>query len=236
MARATGCSSLQACMRATIQLYALCLSRCALCSKALVDPESRRNFTIAAFNRGNPEESEDCLYLNVYAPATRATGCGRPVLFWIYGGSLQFGTAGTFVYNGSFFAAYEDVIVVTVNYRTNVFGFPSSPELPPTGQNLGFLDQRAGLDWVQRNIAAFGGDPKKVTIFGESAGGFSVDSLLTSYGPDSNPPFRAAILQSGQISFRASPPPVPFRSWHALAAGLNCSVCLSATWRPCVFF
>jgi acetylcholinesterase len=189
----------------------------------VTDPEARRNFTITAFNRGNPEESEDCLYLNVYAPSTPTSGAGRAVLYWIYGGSLQFGTAGTFVYNGSFFAAYEDVIVVTVNYRTNVFGFANSPELPRTGQNLGFLDQRAGLDWVQRNIAAFGGDPDKVTIFGESAGGFSVDALLTSSEPDEETPFRAAIVQSGQISFRAGRPPVPYRSWYALTAALNCT-------------
>ena len=110
-----------------------------------------------------------------------------------------------------------------MNYRTNIFGFPNSPELPRTGQNLGFLDQRAGLEWVQRNIAAFGGDPDKVTIFGESAGGFSVDALLTSSSPDGETPFRAAIVQSGQISFRASPPPVPYRSWYTLAAALNCT-------------
>jgi len=127
------------------------------------------------------------------------------------------------VYNGSYFAAYDDVIIVTVNYRTNIFGFPSSPELPLTGQNLGYLDQRAGLEWTRRNIAAFGGNPQKVTIFGESAGAFSVDALLTSYGPNSNPPFRAAILQSGQVSFRASAPSNPYRGWYALSAALNCT-------------
>jgi acetylcholinesterase len=92
-----------------------------------------------------------------------------------------------------------------------------------TGQNLGFLDQRAGLNWVQRNIHAFGGDPKKVTIFGESAGGISVDALLTSYGPDSEPPFRAEILESGQISYRPAAPSTPFQSWYTLAAALNCT-------------
>lgn len=71
------------------------------------------------FNNPPPQESEDCLYLNVYAPATPAAGSGRPVLFWIYGGSLQFGNAGQDVYAGNSFAAYEDVIVVTANYRTN---------------------------------------------------------------------------------------------------------------------
>lgn len=82
-------------------------------------------FTKAVFNNPGgvaPEESEDCLYLNVYAPSSPAPCDGRPVLFWIYGGALQFGTAGQPFYDGSQFAAYEDVIVVTVNYRTNVFG------------------------------------------------------------------------------------------------------------------
>ncbi|KAF2650147.1 alpha/beta-hydrolase [Lophiostoma macrostomum CBS 122681] len=186
-------------------------------------PEASRNFTQEIFNNPPPEESEDCLYLNVFAPGAPAAGKGRAVLYWIYGGGLQFGDAGLAAYDGSFFATYEDVIVVTVNYRTNVFGFPNSPELPLAEQNLGFLDQRLGLDWVQRNIQAFGGDPDKVTIFGESAGAFSTDALLTSYPKNSAPPFRAAILQSGQISY-----PIPFyadttTAWYALAASLNCT-------------
>jgi carboxylesterase type B len=104
-----------------------------------------------------------------------------------------------------------------------VFGFPNSPELPLKSQNLGFLDQRAGLNWVQRNIRTFGGSPEKVTIFGESAGGFSVDALLTSYPKNSTPPFRAAILESGQISFRPTPwnPSTP--EWYALSSALNCT-------------
>jgi carboxylesterase type B len=84
-----------------------------------VDPLSSSQFTQAVFNNPPPEESEDCLYLNVYAPATPAGGNGRAVMFWIYGGSLQFGNAGQDTYDGSIFAAYEDVIVVTTNYRTN---------------------------------------------------------------------------------------------------------------------
>lgn len=85
---------------------------------------------MTAFNRGNPEESEDCLYLNVYAPSTPAAGDGRAVLYWIYGGFLQFGTAGADIYNGSFFAAHEDLIVVTVNYRTNGKRFQLVISLP----------------------------------------------------------------------------------------------------------
>lgn len=91
-----------------------------------------------------------------------------------------------------------------------------------TGHNLGFLDQRFALDWVQRNIAQFGGSPDKVTIFGESAGAFSVDALLTSYPAGSNPPFRGAILQSGQYSYRVSRTPPNPRAWDQLSAALGC--------------
>jgi carboxylesterase type B len=102
------------------------------------------------------------------------------------------------------------------------FGFLNAPELPLTERNLGFLDQRFALDWVQRNIHAFGGDPDKVTIFGESAGAASVDELVTSL-PD-KPPFRAAIMESGQTSFYINHNNSNHDSWNALVAGLNCSI------------
>ncbi|GAB7359762.1 hypothetical protein MBLNU230_g6933t1 [Neophaeotheca triangularis] len=194
----------------------------AACIQQFNYPEATRQFTQAVFNNPPAEESEDCLYLNVYAPSTPAPVDGRSVLFWIYGGALQFGNAGQNTYDGSAFASYEDVIVVSANYRTNVFGFPSSPELPETGHNLGFLDQRLALDWVQRNIAAFGGSPDKVTLFGESAGAFSIDSLLTSFPANSTPPFRGAILQSGQYSYRLQAPESEVPQWNQLAAGLGC--------------
>ena len=110
------------------------------------------NFAKYIFDSPASEESEDCLYLNVYAPSSPPPPGGRTVLFWIYGGALHFGNAGIHFYDGSNFAAYEDVIVVSANYRTNVFGFPASPEIPVKQRNLGFLDQRLALDWVQRNI------------------------------------------------------------------------------------
>ncbi|KAF2671560.1 cholinesterase [Microthyrium microscopicum] len=193
------------------------------CIQEFVYPEASRNFTEIVFNNPPPEESEDCLYLNVYAPSTPAPTGGRAVMYWIFGGSLEFGNAGSIYYNGSAFAAYEDVIVVTSNYRTNVFGFPNSPEIPDDEKNVGFLDQRAGLDWVQRNIAAFGGSPEKVTIFGESAGAFSIDALLTSYPNGSHPPFRAAILESGQISYRPEVWTPSTEEWHNLSMALNCT-------------
>lgn len=102
-----------------------------------------------------------------------------------------------------------------------VFGFSNSPELPLTSRNAGFWDQRLALQWVQDNIASFGGDPAKVTLFGNSAGGTSIDRLLTTSPVD--PPFHAAILQSGQASFAPYQPADGLRSWTQLAARFGCA-------------
>lgn len=183
-------------------------------------------FTRSIFNDPPPQESEDCLFLNVFAPTGDPPKGGFAVMFWMYGGGLAFGNAGQPAYDGSFFASFEDVIIVTVNYRTNVFGFPAAPELQLGERNLGFFDQRFALDWVQRNIKAFNGDPKKVTIFGESAGAVSVDALLTSYAE--NPPFRAGILQSGQQSFGRARTGNATGNWLTLAQKVNCSSAASS--------
>ncbi|KFY19422.1 hypothetical protein V493_07969, partial [Pseudogymnoascus sp. VKM F-4281 (FW-2241)] len=193
------------------------------CMQQFNYPESTRNFTMGMYNNPPPEESEDCLTLNIFAPSTPAPPGGYPVLFWIYGGSLTFGYSGNAGYDGSAFASYEDTIVVATNYRTNVFGFPNSPELPVKEQNLGLHDQHAALTWVQRNIKSFNGNPKKVTIFGESAGAFSVDALVTS--SPSRPPFRAAIMQSGVTTlgtFMAGDAKGP-ETWAKLVAAVGCS-------------
>ncbi|KAJ7293792.1 Alpha/Beta hydrolase protein [Mycena rebaudengoi] len=120
------------------------------------------------FNNPPPPENEDCLFLNVWAPSS--VKHALPVLVWIYGGGLSFGTASLPAYDGTSIATNQGIIVVTFNYRTNVFGFPGSPDLPLEQNNLGFLDQELALTWVQKNIAHFGGDPSKVTIMGQSAG------------------------------------------------------------------
>ncbi|GAB6891663.1 hypothetical protein JCM14450A_26690 [Geobacillus stearothermophilus] len=116
--------------------------------------------------------SEDGLYLNIWSPA--ADGKKRPVLFWIHGGAFLFGSGSSPWYDGTAFAKHGDVVVVTINYRMNVFGFlhlgDSFGEAYAQAGNLGILDQVAALRWVKENIAAFGGDPDNITIFGESAG------------------------------------------------------------------
>ncbi|KAJ4287825.1 hypothetical protein N0V90_012529 [Kalmusia sp. IMI 367209] len=188
-----------------------------------------RNFIQDVFSVPRPKESEDCLYLNVFAPSksmkSLAIRSRFPVLFWIYGGGFKFGNAGQPIYDGSHFAALEEVVVVSINYRTNVFGFPIAPDITNlTERNLGLLDQRAALNWVQNNIEVFGGDPDRVTIFGQSAGAYAVDVLITAPWPD-GPPFHAGIMESGTYSYN----PLPncnntnFVAWDNLLKRINCN-------------
>jgi para-nitrobenzyl esterase len=141
--------------------------------------------------------SEDCLFLNVWRPAGAAPGAKLPVMVWIHGGAFVFGS-GSFSSGVPF--ARQGVILVTFNYRLQRLGFFAFPALSREHPeelkgNYAYMDQIAALTWVQRNIAAFGGDPKNVTIFGESAGGVSVHTHLTS--PLSQGLFQKAISQSG---------------------------------------
>jgi para-nitrobenzyl esterase len=142
--------------------------------------------------------SEDCLYLNIWTPSTK-TNAHHEVLVWIHGGGFQGGGGYHPTFDGEEFAK-QGVVVVTFNYRVGVFGFLAHPELTKESDthgsgNYGLLDQVAALRWVERNIAQFGGDPKKVTIGGESAGAYSVSALTAS--PMSRGLFRAAIAESG---------------------------------------
>ncbi|XP_065781551.1 cocaine esterase isoform X1 [Muntiacus reevesi] len=136
--------------------------------------------------------SEDCLYLNIHTPAHSHEGSNLPVMVWIHGGGLVLGMAS--MYDGSAMAAFEDVVVVVIQYRLGLLGFFSTGDKHATG-NWGYLDQVAALRWVQQNIAYFGGDPGRVTIFGESAGGISVSLHVMS--PMSQGLFHGAIMESG---------------------------------------
>ena len=143
-------------------------------------------------------KSEDCLYLNVWTPATSAKA-KIPVLVWIYGGGFAAGATSEKVYSGEQLAK-KGVVLVSIAYRVGQLGFLAHPELSTENPhhvsgNYGLLDMIAGLKWIQKNIAAFGGDPDKVTIFGESAGGIAVSMLCAS--PLAKGLFHGAISQSG---------------------------------------
>lgn len=145
---------------------------------------------------GPTEQSEDCLYLNVWTPA--ADSKARPVMVWIHGGAFVMGSGAFPFYSGAKLAS-EGVVVVTINYRLGPFGFLYVPALMGErygeATNLGLQDQVMALRWIREHIADFGGDPDRITIFGESAGGMSVGCLLAS--PESSGLFRRAIAQSG---------------------------------------
>lgn len=146
-----------------------------------------------------PPEDEDCLYLNIWTPADAAPDAKLPVLFWIHGGAFMHGCGTEKEFDGEGFAK-KDVILVTINYRVNVFGFFAHPALEAetsegVSGNYGILDQLFALKWVRENIAAFGGDPDKVTIAGQSAGCMSVQTIISS--PLAQGLLRGAILQSG---------------------------------------
>ena len=158
-----------------------------------VDPASRAATT-----------SEDCLYLNVWAPAAPK---GRaPVIVWIHGGGDTDGTASQTYYDGSSFAR-DGVVLVSMNYRLGPLGFFAHPALATEqareGANYGLMDQIAALKWVRRNIAAFGGDPDRVTVMGESAGGVDIVALIGA--PAAKGLFRRAIVQSAGMGWDVAP-------------------------------
>lgn len=158
-----------------------------------------------------PQGAEDCLHLNIWAPAV---GEGPwPVMVWIHGGGHIQGSSGEAIYDGSSLAAEQGVVVASINYRLGALGYLAHPALAesapsgPVAGNYGLLDQIAALKWLRRNLPAFGGDPERLAIFGESAGGVSVCALMVS--PLSRWLFSAAIMQSGACT--------PGRTMRALA-------------------
>lgn len=155
-------------------------------------------FFIREFYPCEEEMSEDCLYLNVWTPA-QSTDEKLPVIFWIHGGAFMTGYGHSAHFDGEHFAR-QGVILVTINYRLNIFGWMVSKELDAENEkgisgNYGLLDQIAALKWVRRNIASFGGDPENITIAGQSAGAACVQALVCS--PLTKGLYVKAIMQSG---------------------------------------
>ncbi len=160
-----------------------------------------------AFMEGSPPASEDCLYLNVWTGAEAASD-KRPVMVWLFGGAFTEGAGSAPLYDGDALAR-KGVIVVTMNYRLGPYGFFVHPVLTAESAhkasgNYGLMDMLASLRWVQSNIAAFGGDPRNVTVFGQSAGAMAISSLVAS--PLSKGLFHRAISESGAwMGFAPSP-------------------------------
>ena len=175
-------------------------------------------------------QDEDCLFLNVWAP--RETTELRPVLFWIHGGGYTGGSGSSALYDGTALAG-DGAVVVTINYRLNVFGFLAHPALSdesPHGAsgNYGLLDMVAALEWVRDNIATFGGDPDRVMIFGESAGGGAVMSVMLM--PQAEGLYHRAIAQSNYIRGWDRPLDTPDRGWEpAEAQGVRVGEALGAS-------
>ncbi len=169
-----------------------------------VAPQAQ-GFMDQALGADVPDASEDCLNLNVWTPGLDDSR--RPVMVWIHGGSFMTGTGSSGLYRGGVLARHEDVVVVTFNYRLGLLGFLAHPAFDEPGQtwldgrewsgtgNWGLADQVAALAWVRDHIAGFGGDPGNVTLFGESAGGMSVATLLAA--PDAAGLFHRAVVESG---------------------------------------
>jgi cholinesterase len=167
------------------------------------------------------EQSEDCLYLNVWTkPQTGDRK--KAVLIWIYGGGFVVGSAANVAYNGALLADEHDVVVVGINYRLSVLGFPgvTAPE-----KNPALLDQRAAVEWLRDNVERFGGDPKRMVLFGQSAGGASVDYHAFSYTKD--PIIAGYIPMSGTAGLatqtvRAGNAPADVAAWSKLSQKLGC--------------
>jgi para-nitrobenzyl esterase len=151
--------------------------------------------TLGVGVRGANAIADDCLYLNVFVPS--ASGSGRPVLVWIHGGGYVHGDGGDALFDGGRLARGQDCVVVTLNYRLGLWGFA-----PFVDRNVGLADQIAALGWVARNAREFGGDPRNVTLVGESSGAMSVCNLLAV--PRARPLFHRAIAQSGAANHVAT--------------------------------
>ncbi|KAM9754576.1 fatty acyl-CoA hydrolase precursor, medium chain [Menidia menidia] len=166
-----------------------------------------------------PDISEDCLYLNIYTPANRRPDAKLPVMVWIHGGGFVCGSAS--VYDGSALAAYQDVVVVVIQYRLGLLGFLSTGDEHVSG-NFGLLDQIQALRWVKEHIHNFGGNSDLVTVFGESAGGVSVSLLLLS--PLSKGLIHHGIAESGTAAMDAIVGNDPLPVMQVLANASGCSL------------
>ncbi|TKA61784.1 hypothetical protein B0A49_09466 [Cryomyces minteri] len=181
-------------------------------------PQEQR--IVAAFgSQLSRPQSEDCLTLNIWTkPTAKAKKGAKPVLVFFYGGRWSIGGTDTPFYNGQYLADAEDVVVVTVNFRINIFGWPGAPGVP---KNIGLLDQRLAVEWVRDNIKGFGGDASKIVIFGQSSGSVAVDYWSYAYADD--PIVSGYISHSGNVfSFPTNTEALAEQHWYNASAMLGC--------------
>jgi cholinesterase len=154
--------------------------------------------------------------LNVWSKKSSKTS--KPVIVFFYGGRYSIGATHTPFYNGQYLANSQDVVVVTVNFRLNIFGFPGAPG---QSQNLGLQDQRLAVEWVRHNIEAFGGDSQKIILIGQSSGSVAVDFWSYAYVED--PIVSGIVSHSGNVfSFPINTPELSYQNWYNASANLGC--------------
>ncbi|KJZ75378.1 hypothetical protein HIM_05304 [Hirsutella minnesotensis 3608] len=181
-------------------------------------PQAPKFIAQLAAATGKPQ-SEDCLTLNIWSKTTpSAVKSAKPVFVYFYGGRFATGHTNSPLFTGKYFADAEDIVVVTVNYRTNIFGFPGAPGQV---QNLGLRDQRVAIEWLRDNVGSFGGDAGKITIAGQSAGAVGVDYYAYAYKDD--PIVSGIIAHSGTaLSFPTQTSGVTERNWAAVVRAVGC--------------
>ncbi|KAL2067509.1 hypothetical protein VTL71DRAFT_1934 [Oculimacula yallundae] len=221
------------------------------CPQQLLDTTPLLNGSVFASNGGNRTEffpdpknssgfGEECLTLNVWAPARSTSTCaeqesgtekeGLPVIIWYFGGGfIQGGTSALYFNPQSWVQRSQEHIVVTVNFRSNIFGFPNSRDL--RNQNLGLMDQRMALEWTRDNIARFGGDPSRIVDWGESAGAIAADLLNFAYPDD--PIVHGRILDSGTVFFPSGTRSIDTAqmNFSGVAAEVGCSHLANTKWK-----
>ncbi|KAL4778393.1 Alpha/Beta hydrolase protein [Aspergillus varians] len=182
-------------------------------------------WSVLPYEIWNPAQmTEDCLAVNVWAPSKKyhekQTEKKAAVLLFIHGGGFVNGAGSIGFYDGSNLVRdHGDVVVVTFNYRLNVFGFPNAPGLELGEQNVGLLDQRLAIEWVHKNIASFGGDPDRILLFGQSAGAASVDTYSYAYPDD--PLVSALVFESGTVGL-ISNTDQNNTNWNGLSTAVGC--------------
>ncbi|KAK7964099.1 cholinesterase precursor [Apiospora saccharicola] len=180
------------------------------------EPSGLRVWKNFAAQNDNPS-SEDCLALNIWTK-NPVISAKQPVLVWFHGGRFTIPGPHSPFFNGQYLADAEDIVVITVNYRLGIFGFSGAPSLP---QNAALLDQRAAVEWIRDNIEVFGGDPSRITISGQSAGGASVDYYSFAWTED--PIVAGLIPQSGtSLSFLPNTPEYAASLWYNVSQTIGC--------------